>query len=389
MRLDVRLVDSTILGAGFWVQVVMVDNIPQLRRFGDPEAYFEGPSKDRIIEQARAKGSGVGTLFGGGLGCLAGPFGCLLGVVIGGVAGESAGEREAATRVPKETQILLSQNIDDALASLTLGMKAFGQPFPVPGRLGDTIRVRLEKDPSVASSGLTLPLCVQLNAFAPSGDPAVPGAVAVDAPSITGRPIGSGAPVIAVTLNANATNHVVHYLWQSGLLREAGQSQVILDGLADNVRMAAFDFTGFDPALPPTLMTGSTSEPGILFVVGNVRLGTMGTRDVLAHGQAILNVTQAGDSILLEGRVADAHVNCAQRERSGVMLTPCLSDLLPVAREMAASKSPASHRFEGADLLGKLPALGFRDVRLRLSELQVTSENNPVQVTISTRARLE
>ncbi|HET7540052.1 MAG TPA: hypothetical protein VFK05_09270 [Polyangiaceae bacterium] len=193
-------------------------------------------------------------------------------------------------------------------------------------------------------------------------------------------------------MNADAINQVIHFLWQAGHLREIGESSVVLDNLAKEVRMAALDFTGLDPGLPPTLSpVARASGSSLPFVLGNVKLGRAGSRTVIAHGQASLGVVQAGDSILLQGAVDDVRLNCAEVLGTEIKLTPCLADLLPVvrsaARDAAANGHP-SYRFLGSDVLGKLPQLGFQGLRLRLSGLRVRTEGTPARVDLSVHAEI-
>lgn len=280
------------------------------------------------------------------------------------------------------------EELSKVLPDLDLGTK-LTRPFPpVASRPGDEVRIRFDGPPTVTQTGITLPLCIRIKAGEPVNDSAVPGGIDLAANRLlqpSAEPTGNQ---IGLSMNADALNQIVYYLWQSGLLRELGRSGIVFDALSDRVRAAAFDFTGLDPRLPPTLTPSGAGSQSLPFVLGDVTLGTMTGRTVIAHGSADLAFAQSGDDIQLRGQVRDVRLNCVEVEGGKVKLSPCLGDLLPVAREMAAKK-PITQTFAGANLLGKLPQVGFQQVQVRLSDLRVEAAGSPPGVHLSVRARFE
>ena len=91
---------------------------------------------------------------------------------------------------------------------------------------------------------------------------------------------------------------------------------------------------------------------------------------------------QAEDSFSLGGRLAQLSVNCAQRVHKVQELTPCLGDLLPVARELLGDK-PLQYAFRGEEVLAKLPNLQFEGMNLMLSELQGSMDSGAPGLNLS------
>jgi hypothetical protein len=180
---------------------------------------------------------------------------------------------------------------------------------------------------------------------------------------------------------------VLYYVWQAGKLRDLGRSSVVLGGLAEEVRVAAFDFTGLDAQLPPMIAPSISTADTLSFTLANVEAGTIGLRRVLVHGTLGLRTRQQDDAIQLSAEIADLRVNCIQPGPRGALLTPCLSDILPVARE--AAMKPIHLAFPGGDVLAQLPRLSFQGMALRTSQLRVETSGSPVQVQLRVQARIE
>ncbi|HKO51985.1 MAG TPA: hypothetical protein VJV79_29955 [Polyangiaceae bacterium] len=396
MAVSIRFVDASTFSVVVPVRIASEHGAPAVRRAGRlTAATLEGPLKERLLALARSKGSDEGELAG----CLlAGAFtfglGCIPGAMIGAASGAEEGERRATAMIPGKAEAIASEKIDTILAELGLGFRKLREPFhPFPNRPGDELSLRLDADPHVDPSGIGLSICVRAIVSDPKIDAAVPGAVAFSSPRLPAQQRDSAEPVLSLAMNADAINQVVHFIWQAGILREVGESSLVLDSLAKHVRMAAFDFTGLDPALPPTLSPIAPASGGSLpFVLGNVELGSAQRRTVIGHAQASLGVVQEGDSILLRGTVDDIRLNCAEVLGTGVKLTPCLADLLPVVRSAARDRAKHElplYRFSGTDVLGKLPQLGFQGMRLRLWDLRVRTEGTPARVDLNVHAEIK
>lgn len=392
ITVNLRLVDATTFDIAFPVRLVSLQGRPHIERIvtEQMDVRFEGPSRDRIVAQAKTQGALTGGLFGCGIGALLGPIGLAVGCIGGAGMGEGMGEDEANAQIPGRSQDIVTQKIDDALAHVALGLGRLGEPFhPFKDRPGDEISLSLDGDPAVDPLGITLPLCVRITAAEPKVDSTISGPVVLGGGRIPHGQQASMAPVIGLTLNGDATNQLVHYAWQAGLLKSVGESTLVLDALSERVRMAAFDFTGFAPGLPPTLAPSLANGQGLPLVIGDVKIGSLNNKGVVGHGVARLDLVQVGDSIELGGRLDDLHVNCTSKAGSRISLSPCMSDLLPVVRDMMAHGKRPSYRFSGADLLGKLPQFGFHGLQVNLSGLHVASVNGPPGISMTANARVE
>ncbi|MGK3964049.1 hypothetical protein WMF38_07700 [Sorangium sp. So ce118] len=385
----VYLADGTLLSARFPVRLVSRNGTPAVERIQDvePEVQFTGPSRDDIVRQAREIGAQEGAELGLG-GCVLGLPGCVLGALLGSAIGEKKGIRTAEREIPVQASHLVAEKIDEALDRLALGMAQLRQPWsPDPTRPQDVIRLRLGGAPRVSSRGIALPLCANAAIGSPKVDPTIPGSVQWDASlSELDADLG-GSSMIGLTMNADALGQVLHYVWQAGKLRDLGRSSVVLGGLAEEVRMAAFDFTGLDAQLPPTIAPSTSTADTLSFTLANIEAGTIGARRVLAHGTLGLRMRQQGDALQLSAEIADLRVNCIEPAPHGALLTPCLSDILPLARESAMKPIPLT--IPGGDVLAKLPHLSFQGMVLRTSQLRVEMSGSPVQVQFRVQASIE
>jgi len=390
LGLHVVLVDTTQLDVALSAWLIQENGAPALRRIPSAPvvARLEGPTKDRIIRQAREYGGGGGALLAGAGGCLFGPLGCLLGALFGGVMGGDAGEKKAVEGI----QTTITAKIDEELERLTIGLEGFTRPFElVPSRPGDKTCVWLERHPIVTESGIRLPLCVQMKVAPPRVDAAIPGPISLGAERLTHDDTGSSDPIVALSLNADAIHQVVHYLWQSGQFREMGGSDAVVEALAKNLHIAAFDVTGLDPELPPTLARQQSANDALTFDFANLAIGTLDQRTVLAHGTTHFAVAQQNDTIALQSVMDDVHVNCVQSIEAGVRLTPCLSDLVPMVRRLArdGSEPKTLLRSSSSDLLARLPSLGLGGMRIRLSELQIRTHAKPAELELRVTAETQ
>lgn len=389
--IEARLVDRTLLSARFPVRVVSRRGTPAMERIrgSGPIVRFEGPSRDEIVRQASDEGASKGGLLIGLLGfAIGGPIGGAVGLAGGSAAGAEYGSSRAESEIPDRAGRLVAEEIDRALEDLSLGMHGLRRPWsPDTSRPRDSIRVRLDGDPRVSTAGIALPLCTSISISAPKVDPAMPGPIRWNArmPGVQGE--SDGAPTIELTMNEDALSQALHYFWQAGKLRELGRSSMVLHGLAEEVRAAAFDFTGLDPRLPPTLAPSMANGDTLSFVLANVEAGKIGARRVLAHGLLGLEFHQQGDAVQLSAEVNDLRVSCQEDARDGFMLTPCLSDLLPVARSSMAS--PMSYTLPGGEVLARLPRLSFQGMNLEVSDLRVATSGRPIALRLGVQARIE
>lgn len=390
LSLKIVLVDGTVFDIGFPAIIGVRDGVPTIERIrSEPLKHeFYGPLRDSLVREASSRGAGNGALLAGAGGCAFGPLGCVVGALFGAGAGSSYGEDEARKRIPGEAGRRTAKYVDDALAELALGMDRLTQPWqPNDARPGDTIQLRLGGRPDVATTGITIPLCASLSIAAGKVDSNVVGPSKADA-SLAATRGQEATPVIELAANEDALNQIVYYLWQSGTLGSATSSSLVLDALSSDLRMAAFEFTGIEPGLPPTVLHTATAKGRLPFSLGDLRLGRLGPRTVVGHGVAALAVVQEGDSIVIRGEFSDVHVNCRQVMPDSTRLTPCLSDLIPFARD-AAARHPPSVTLSGGDLIGKLPTMGFQGARIRLSNLKAVTGERAAMLNLAVDARIE
>jgi len=386
-RLQLVFVDKTVLAVRFPARLASENGAPVVRRIGKPQVEFRGPVKDDVVRQASDLGSEGGAGLGL-LGCVFGPLGCAVGVGGGALVGSAVGGEAAEIAIPIAVSMTAADTIDGQLGNLGLGR--FEDPWTLSkDRPNDRVRLKLASDPTIVPSAITLPICASVHVSSPMIDAAIAGPVLTGAKLATPANGTQGKPIIDLAMNADAVNQVTWYLWQSGMLRDLGRSDLALSSLEKAVRAAAFDFTGLDPRLPPTLDARATDDDALSFVMGNVKVGHVdGARDVMSHGRLALSISGREDTVRLSALVRDLHVDCTENVDHAIHRTACFSDLVPIAREQA-SKRPFVQDFAGADLLAKMPTLAFGGVTLRLSDLDATTSGKFASLDLRVHGRIE
>jgi hypothetical protein len=382
---EATLTDSTILSLGFSSRVTVRDGAPVLERMQDRHVHlvFAGPARDDVVAQAKRVGGNYGAGGGCALGMVFGPGGCVVaggaGLLLGRHIGGKTAQDQIAVQAPAEVAAVL----DKKLAELSLGLRGFSRAFALdPERPGDALRVRLDGAPTVTAEGLTLPLCTSFTVAPPLVSPGAPGPLALAGKAPADRP---GGARLSVSLSPAALHQALYYAWQSGLLRRVGQSPAVLAGLSDKVKATALDFAGFDPRLPPTLSPHTPEGARVPLVVGDVALGTLGPRTVTGHALLDLAIVSDSSSIRLDAFVRDLYVGCTEPRSDGVRLTPCLSDLVPVARELARGQ-PVGVSFSRRDVLARLPAVAFRGLSLELTAPEARTLGSPAGLVLGAGA---
>lgn len=365
--LDAMLVDQTRLGASFAVVLDERGGAMVMRRSGahPVKTYFTGPSRDALERKARGAGAKLGMATGALFGWWLGPVGAVVGASLGALAGESLGGAKAKRRMQEHVSSMSARNADDALAEASRLLASVTEPWaPNSDRPGDTIAIGLGAPPRVTPQGISLQFCIRTRFGPGKQNAAVLGSVSRDLGAAQLPPALGG--LVRLSANDDAVHQMLHFAWQSGLLARAGRSSAVLERVPKPVRLAAFDFEGFVPSLPPVILRG----PGLSLVLGNVRLGSVDGSDVMAHALVGATVAQRGDALRFAMDVKELGLHCA-RDRSGeTELRPCLSDLLPIARE-AAIGQPLEAELAGDELIGKLPSMAFSGVRVELSRPQL------------------
>lgn len=382
---EATLTDSTILSLGFSSRVVVREGAPVLERIKDRHVHlvFAGPARDDVVAQAKRVGGNYGAGGGCALGMVFGPGGCVVaggaGLLLGRHIGGKTAQDQIAVQAPAEVAAVL----DKKLAEVSLGLRGFSRAFALdPERPGDLLRVRLDGAPTVTAQGLTLPLCTSFVVAPPLVAPLAPGPLALVGKAPADRPSDAR---LSVSLSPGALHQALYYAWQAGLLRRVGQSPAVLAGISDKVKATALDFAGFDPRLPPTLSPHVPEGARVPLVVGDVALGTLGARTVTGHALLDLAIVSDAASIRLDAFVRELYVGCSQPKQDGVRLTPCLSDLVPVARELARGQ-PVGVRFSRRDVLARLPEVAFQGLRLELSAPEVRTVGSPAGLLLGAGA---
>jgi hypothetical protein len=390
----ITLLDGTYLSARFDVRLASRGGSPVVERIGRVTPEWTGPTR----EQAQQAGADKGAAFGTGLGALAGfilggPLGALLGGGLGAAVGSEYGEEEANALAEEKAQEEIAGKIDAALAQLSFGLESLRKPLSLlPGRPSDQVFLKLAANPSLSSRGISLPLCASVRVAGPKVDKSIPGSahVAANAASVVEASVRGSDAMIELTIDANGINQALYFLWQSGLLRELGRSSAVLDALPESLRSLAFDVTGFDPALPPTTMAGrlSSRERGMPLLFGDISIGSWGNRRVTGHAAMLVDINPVGDDLELSGVLHHMTVNCVEAEPDGhARLTPCLSDLLPAARE-TLHETPLRRRFPGGEILGRLPRDPFQSLHVAWSNLKASVHADPPRLSVRVNASL-
>lgn len=387
VELSIALADDTQFSARVPVRVRASGGTPVFERDRSvaPTFKMSGPLEQEILRQAREKGPDVAARAGCKAGAsFGGPFGCGVGMLLGMLGGSRMAESVARGEIPRRTRAMGEAQVDEALIELSQGMTRLGAPIALDAaRPGDSVTLAVRADPDVSRDGITLALCATLVVGAPRVDSSIAGSPTWGLPPPTLET--SARPAISVALNADAVQQVASYAWQSGRLAKAGTSVELLERAPKEVRLAAFDFTGFSPGLPPVL---SAEVGGLRFIVADVDVGRLGDHRVIAHAALAAELVQHGDELRFSARPEKVWLNCARTRGADVVLTPCLGDLLPLVRDKAAGTTLVG-AIGGGEVLAKLPPVALQGMALEVSNLRATTDAQPLSVRISVDARID
>jgi hypothetical protein len=368
VSLLVHLIDGTEVSAETDVRLGVADGRVRLERAGPVKARWSGKTRDDLERNPLVAGAMMlDRMFGGG------------------------------DLVGKLAQAEIGRQADGLLSQVNVGLEALHEPFvPFHDRPDDRAVLRVARAPRVDPQGITLSLCPLLSLAPPLVDPAMrvvprlraapplPSPSSAPSPS---RPGDRSSGTIELVANADGLNQLVYLLWQTGGLRALGGSSVLLDSLPEAVRALAFDVTGFDPLLPP-LAGLPTRDDGLSFTAANVALGRWGDRTVLGHADLLVGVASEAGAVRVRASLLEPRVDCAELRADGrYRLTPCLADLLPVAREALAG-APASFSFSDGALLDALSRRSFASMKLEVGDLVVSTDASRGEVHALIRARL-
>ncbi len=240
------------------------------------------------------------------------------------------------------------------------------------------ISLRLARQPEVSPDGVALRLCasVQLRGARQNATITGPARTRAEPPEMPAP--GRGAQ-IGVNLNAEAINRMVYTLWQLGALRRWGRSTGILDQLPETVKSLAFDVTGFDPRLPPVFdpVSGRVTA-------ANIAVGRWGDRTVLGYATGKMRLNSQGSRVRMTAEVDRLAVNCAQQDGDRWLLTPCLSELLPMVRDQLAA-APPRFSMHTSDLVQALAERTVYGLRLALSPPRLELQKGVLKARMSVK----
>jgi len=382
----VELVDGTFLEARGHMAIDEVGGAPQLRRVGDPEVRYGGASFDRLRQEARKFGYGLGnqdTVWAD--------------VVCAGSLGFLCPRQEAAAiagrmvdaQLPDLVRRTVAQRLDEALGTVgrSLGELMRRSWSPLRERPDVKWTTTLAAPPSISKEGIVLRLCMRSHIPPPQVDASIRGPVLHAEPALRATALrpDKGA-VIRVRMDVNALNAILFVLWQSGVLRDRAAG--VTAALPAPVRALAFEWTGLEPLLPPVVSEPEPDRSGMLPVVlGALRMGRWDRRDVLAHATAEVSLKSGTGPWTLSARARTLATNCAERVGSGTRLTPCLSDLVPIVKD-TLEREPVEQTFAEADLLARLPELTFSALTLQLRNARASVEGPPAALVLEVDAEI-
>jgi hypothetical protein len=380
------LEDDTLLDVYFVAGFAAVDGAPALVRQGQVWHNWRGPTLDRLLQEAAAVGASVAAEEHPVLDFFFEDAVRSEGARIGRVTAEQEGNAQADRK--------LTEFVDSALRGMSAGFANLRGPHhPLPGNPTASVFLRLNGAPIVSTKGIALRLCLsgQIGAKVAS---AVPGSVRVGDAGPAASAIPSGDSSIEVSADGETLRQLLYLLWQSGGLRDLGTSKSLVQAALDGTRDAdgsesalqklAFEFRGFDPGLPPTIVAGSGSSIGL--AVGDVRIGDWDGRRVVTHAMGTLALDTSGEKIVMTTTLSQLTANCTS-SIGGATLTPCVSDLMPSVREALLGRQVRAD-IPGGDLLAKLPSMSFGGARLQLAGLRATTNGSPVRLSLKVGAAI-
>lgn len=396
VSLSIQLKDKTLLSARFPMRMRSLKGRLALERAGEAESQWTGPTR----EQARKAGADIGKGIGAGLGILAGlflggPAGAVIGGKMGADAGADYGGREANRLAGERSHAEILRAIDKALQDMSLGLSGLTKPLALfPGRPDDRIQFQLARDPRITASGIAFSLCASLNIGEPKINPNIPGSLLSAPNSIaleTHSPSATDESSIELRAGENALNLIIYALFQSGMMRMLGHSQALLSALPGTLQSLAFEMNGFDPELPPAFLPQdsiSSELEGIPLMLASVQLGTFGEKRVLGHGSALVALQEREGDFALSATITDMTVNCAEPSAPGrTLLSPCLSDLLPAARDLMR-EHPLRIQLPVKELLTRLPQGPLLGMQVNWAQPTAELQAHPPRLVLGVRPRL-
>ena len=384
------LEDDTVLDALFGSRLIDENGSPALVRDGPLLHNWQGPTLDALLRQAAEVGANVGVEEHPILSFFFEDAVRAEGARVGQDLAQSQGNAEAGRK--------LTELVDSALREISVGLANLRGPHhPVATNPTAAVALRLAGSPIVSSKGIVLQVCATTT-VADKIDRGVPGSLK----TMSGSPVHAAPPsgdaTVTLSADGDTMNRVLYFLWQSGALREAGTSTSLVRAALEDatepgekesvLSKLAFDFTGFDPGLPPTLERDPVHPNALGFVLGDVKIGEWDDRRVVVHAVGSLDIQTQEDALRLSAKLSQLTADCTRLDGTTTALSPCVSDIMPTARERLLQR-PLAMNFNGGDLLGKLPTMSFGGGHMLLSNLRAAMATNPTRLTVQVRAKIQ
>lgn len=385
LRLEVRvaLIDGTFVHTTSRIAIRADRGSIVLRRVGRSETGYGGPSFERLREEAVRFGRSLGdkdTILADAL-CAG-----TLGLVCPREEAAKAAGRLVDEMVPRVVDQTVETGLDGALIQVEGAIAAMirHRITPIDGRPDIAFGLHVAADPIVRTSGMHVPLCLrgEIESGAYGG---VPGVARL--PEEVAPPTTESDAVIGVELGKPALNLILHVLWRSGWLRERGTDPALIASLPHEAGALAFDVTGFEPLLPPTLLLDPTDD-SFPIMLGAVKVGMWGDRTVLAQARTALRFQTRSGQVVGVAALESVGVHCARSRAGKTMLEPCLSDLLPLFRDVIADRT-VEQRIAGSELVARLPRLAFGGLSLQYGDIDVRARGGRLHIRLPIAARLK
>jgi hypothetical protein len=246
---------------------------------------------------------------------------------------EKIAEKEVKKELEKVLPFLRLPIEDLRLEDLGLG--------DARNKLRGHLRVRVCSPPHIDREGIVLELGATVELSGKKKDETIGGP-----PTVRGRPTplsftparGTNHNVEAVA-SADALQQALYMLWQSRSFDAWGEDESILQAFRAKMEgRLTLQLERLDLRIPPAFVTGVDACPGFTVRFGDVAIGKLDDgRGAVAHADVCTSPRVRKGRLELEGRLVHVAANCEQWA-GGLVLSPCLSDVIPVLRDEALEK---------------------------------------------------
>lgn len=152
-------------------------------------------------------------------------------------------------------------------------------------------------------------------------------------------PAGGSAHNVEAVASADALQQALYMLWQNRSFDAWGEDEAILEAFRAKMEgRLTLHLDKLDLRIPPAFVTGVDACPGFTVRFGDVAIGKLDDgRGAIAHADVCSSPRVRKGRLELEGRLVYVAANCEKWD-GGLVLSPCLSDVIPVLRDEALEK---------------------------------------------------